>query len=83
MRYNPIQLIKRLKELKPYRKCYKIKPTIKFGFDDRYYCMSLIPTIIWYPWIFRDPKGSFIEIWWLNFHICIGEWIPIENKKGD
>ena len=68
-----MKLYKRLKELKEQRKEYKIKPVVKF-FADRGYYFSVIPTVIFCPWIYRYPDDWVVDIWWLHFHICIGRW---------
>lgn len=73
-------LFKKLKELKPERKHYRIKPTIKFMKDKHDYCFSFLPTIIWSPWIYRYPRLAVVDIWWLHFHILIGTWVPLETS---
>ena len=74
-----MKLFKRLKELKSYRKEYKIKPVVKCGADDRDYYFSLAPTITFQPWIYRQPRDWVVDIWWLHFHICVGEWECVDN----
>lgn len=67
-------LFKSLKELKPNRKKYRIKLTVKFMADKRNYLFSFIPTVVWTPWIYRHNWVSVVDIWWLHFHILIGKW---------
>ena len=67
-------LFKKLKELKPYRKEYRIKPAVKFEVDTHYYCFSFLPTIMWCPWIYRHNAFYVVDIWWLHFHILFGKW---------
>lgn len=75
-----MKLIKRLRQLKSYRKTYRIKPGIWLHADTTDYLFSLIPTICFMPWIFRMPGyDCLLDIWWLNFHITIGRW----ENKGD
>ena len=76
-----IKLFKRLKELQPGRKDYKIKPHIKFYIESNDYAFSFIPTIVWEPWINRFPGTAVIDIWWLNMHILIGKWVYKEESK--
>ena len=76
-----IKLFKRLKELKPYRKEWKIEPHISFHVESTDYAFSFIPTIVWVPWINRYPDTKVIDIWWLNMHIAIGKWVYKEESK--
>ena len=75
-----MELFKKLKACRPERKRYRIRPAIKFCRDHQYYC-SLIPTIFWIPWIYRDHGACIFEIWWLNFHIAIGKWEQLSCLK--
>ena len=69
------KLIDAFKKRRKRRKEYKIKPMFKFVVDTEHYDISILPTIFWQPWRYRDPYiGCIIEIWWLNFHILMGEW---------
>lgn len=73
--YMKAGLFKKLKEHKPNRKKYRIEPTIRFRVDTEHYLFSFLPTVLWMPWIYRFPHcGGVIEIWWLHFHVLIGNW---------
>jgi len=75
------KLFKDLKNCEGHRKEYKIKPCIVFKVDREDYYFSFLPTVLYMPWIYRYPNSiGVIDIWWLNFHICIGEWIRKEYE---
>jgi hypothetical protein len=77
-----MKLFKRLKELKPDRKKYRVKPTIKFYVDKNDYYFSFLPTALWMPWIYRYPNSNgVVDIWWLNFHILIGRWEELSCRN--
>ena len=78
-----MKLFKLFKECKYQRKNYKIKPCIRFFRDTHYYWFSLIPTITWLPWISRWEGVAIVEIWWLYYHITIGEWEQKKVKEGE
>ena len=70
-----MKLIKDLKNCKGYRREYRIKSTIKFIVDTEDYYFSFLPTVLWMPWVYRNPNSDgVIDIWWLHFHILIGKW---------
>lgn len=73
------KLIDDLRNNKPTRKQWRIKPKIEFGVDRRNYLCVIVPTIITQPWPYRSPGQTVVEIMWLNFHIGFGEWT---NKKS-
>lgn len=75
-----INLFKDLKRLKPYRKDYYIEPKIKLLTDIS--LISLLPTIIWVPWIYRYPNCYVVEIMFLNFDIGIGLWKHHNEVNG-
>lgn len=77
------KLFKDLKELRKSRKEYKIKWRLKFVVDDRYYLMCLLPTIIFYPWVYRTPGEGFIYIQWFNMILVIGEWTYVGGKNEE
>ena len=67
-------LFKLLKERKKNRNEYRIKPSIEFICDRNIFAFSILPVIVWEPWIYRYPNMWVVDIWWFNFHICIGIW---------
>jgi hypothetical protein len=70
-----MKLIDDLKRLKPNRKGYRIKPTIRFYVDKENYYFAFLPTVLWMPWIYRySNSDGVVDIWWLHFHILIGKW---------
>ena len=70
-----MKLINDLKMCKGHRKEYRIKLFIKFIADKEYCHCSFLPTVLWTPWIYRNPNSvGIIDIWWLHFHILIGKW---------
>ena len=80
--HGNIKLFKRLRELKPYRKKYKIKWEVHFYRDTFRYYFSFLPTITFLPWIFRHPDSmGVVDIWWLNFHILIGRWLARSDAE--
>lgn len=54
---------------------YKLKPCVTFETDTNYYYFALLPTIVFTPAPYRFLNSCAVEIWWLNFHICFGEWV--------
>jgi hypothetical protein len=68
------KLFEILKQCKPSRKEYYIKPMIKFEVDDWHYEFFLLPTISFLPWPYRYNNKACCEISWLNIRICIGQW---------
>ena len=73
------KLLKVLKDCKPNRKNYYIKPKITFEVDEHHYHFLLLPTISFVPWPYRYNRMACWEISWLNMHICIGEWRTKDN----
>ena len=67
-----------LKHCKPNRGKYYIKWNIKFDVDYQYYAFSLLPTAVICPWTHRDTGESIIDVWWLNMHVTVGEWLRKE-----
>ena len=73
------KLFETLKQCRPNRKEYYIKPIVRFEVDDRHYHFVLIPTITTVPWPYRYNNMACWEIAWLNMRICIGQW---KSKDG-
>ena len=71
--YKKAGLFKKLKECRPDRKNYRIKPIIRFEID-KDYLFSFLPTIVCCPWIYRHKGFYVVDIWWLHFHIVFGRW---------
>ena len=65
------------KKLRKHRKEYKIQPTIGFVCDRNLFVFSILPVIVWEPWMYRNPNTYVVDIRWLNFHIGLGLWTPI------
>lgn len=77
-----MKLIKDLKNCKGYRKQYRIKSYIKFYRDKENYYFSMLPTILWMPWVYRYPNSTgVLDIWWLHFHILIGKWERLSCRE--
>lgn len=57
---------------------FYVKPCIKFETDKTNWLISLIPTIMFQPSKYRYANSWIIDIYWLIFHITIGEWKPKE-----
>lgn len=75
-------LFRKLKDCKPDRKKYWIKPIVGFAVDTRDYLFSFIPTVVWCPWIYRYPNTiGVVDIWWLHFHIYFGRWEELSCKN--
>ena len=78
-----MKLFKDLKDCKPMRKNYKVKFKINIYADTRRFYFAFFPTITFLPWVYRYPNTKgIIDIWWLNFHISLGEWIQTERGGG-
>lgn len=68
-------LFKKMKKYKDQRKNYIIEPSVRCYIDKEDYYFAFLPTITWMPWICRPfNSDGIIDIWWFNFHICIGYW---------
>lgn len=75
------KLFKTVKDCKKYRKDHYIKWDVHCFVDDRDYCFSLIPTVLYEPWPFRYNGFCVIDIWWFNWHITIGTWKNKEDRN--
>ena len=73
-----ISLFKDMKMLKSHRKEYVIHRKIKFERDTT--IISVFPTIVIRPWVYRYINSYVVDIHWLHFHIGIGWW---ENAPED
>ncbi len=70
-----------LKKCRDIRKEYRIKPYFSFENDRTHYVFSLIPTIVFIPWVYMYPKKiGMVEVWWLHYHIYFGK---LERKDED
>ena len=72
-----------LKKCKRQRKEYKIKPFVGFYCSRNLFTFSILPVIIWSPWIYRHPGWCVVEINWFNFVISIGKWEHVSETRGD
>lgn len=75
------KLFKDLKELRKHRKDYKIKWNLRFMVDDSNYVMALLPTIIFQPWVYRNPGQGVIYIQWFHMVLVIGEFVYVGSKE--
>ena len=69
-----ISLYKKLKESRVDRKDYKIVPKIEFRSDTNMMIFSILPVIIWTPWIKRYTNTYVMSISWFSLHLGIGLW---------
>ena len=79
------RLFNDLKECRPFRKDYQLKPKIRLDIDTRRFRCFILPTILYVPWIYRKPNVGLgiVEIKWLNFTIVIGEWSTRDVQEGE
>lgn len=63
-----------LKKCRGSRKEYKIVPCIRFFTTRNLFTFSILPVIVWIPWVYRQPGWHVWEIHWFNFVIAIGDW---------
>lgn len=75
------KLFKDLKSCKHMRGDYQIKPKIRFIIDTNKFRCFFLPTILAVPWVYRYPKSCVVEIMWLHFRICIGEFTHKEKSE--
>ena len=68
------KLKKMLAESEKFRNQWKIRWKVWVQTDDEDYIFSLLPTILWQPWVVRAHNATVVTITWLNLHICIGRW---------
>lgn len=73
------KLIDTYKRTKYLNKHYRLKPGVHFEVDKNDYCFALLPTITFLPAPFRWPGTCAVEVWWLNFHLCFGEWVRLDD----
>lgn len=57
------------------RKDYQLKCRIKFGCEKDFF--FALPTVIYIPWKYRYIGVAAIELRWLFFYACYGDW---QNK---
>lgn len=79
--YMKAGLLKKLKHCRPDRKKYRINPIFGFEVDRSNYLFSLLPTIVWCPWICRYNGFYVIDIWWLHLHIAFGKWEELSCRN--
>lgn len=58
---------------------YYIDWNVKFEVDDNDYLFTILPTVVWQPFMLRYPNTAVLDIWWLNIHIIIGTWMRKED----
>lgn len=75
MRMGLKKLFETYKKTRYLNKEYKLKPKVTFEPDTSYYYFAFLPTITFTPAPYRYLNCCAVEIWWLNLHICFGEWV--------
>ena len=77
-----MKLINDLKMCKGDRKKYRINPIFGIEIDTRNYLFSLLPTVLWSPWIYRYPNSiGVVDVWWLHIHIWFGKWEELSCRN--
>lgn len=62
------------KNLRSQRNEYYIKKKVHCFVDDTGYTFAFLPTVFYEPWFCRHVHYPIVEIHWLIFHVCFGEW---------